>query len=52
MAGAGAVYADRGPFDRHLRDINTACQHIVGQITGWEWVGQMLLGGQPASPLL
>lgn len=50
--GAGAVYSDRGPFDRHLRDINTACQHIVGQVKGWEWVGQMLLGGQAPSPLL
>lgn len=50
--GAGAVYADRGPFDRHLRDIQTACQHIVGQTKAWEGVGQLLLGGQPLAPLL
>ena len=50
--GANAIYADRGPFDRHVRDIQTACQHIVGQSKGLEWVGQMMLGGAPSSPLL
>lgn len=50
--GANAIYADRGPFDRHLRDIQTACQHIVGQTKAWEGVGQLLLGGTPQSPLL
>jgi len=50
--GASAVYSDRGPFDRHLRDIQTACQHIVGQTKAWEGVGQLLLGGEPLSPLL
>ncbi len=50
--GANAIYADRGPFDRHMRDIQTACQHIVGQVKAWEGVGQLLLGGVPAAPLL
>lgn len=50
--GAGAVYSDRGPFDRHMRDIQTACQHIVGQTKAWEGVGQILLGGEAQSPLL
>lgn len=50
--GAGAVYSDRGPFDRHLRDIQTACQHIVGQTKAWEGVGQMLLGGDVTTPML
>jgi alkylation response protein AidB-like acyl-CoA dehydrogenase len=50
--GAGAVYATQGPFDRHLRDVQTACQHIVGQTKAWEWVGQLMLGGPVTSPLL
>lgn len=50
--GAGAIYSDRGPFDRHMRDIQTACQHIVGQVKAWEGVGLLLMGGQPAAPLL
>lgn len=50
--GAGAVYSDRGPFDRHMRDIQTACQHIVGQTKAWEGVGQILLGGEAQSALL
>ena len=50
--GANAIYADRGPFDRHMRDIQTACQHIVGQVKAWESVGQLLLGGVPSAPLL
>jgi alkylation response protein AidB-like acyl-CoA dehydrogenase len=50
--GAGAVYADRGPFDRHLRDIQTACQHIVGQTKPWEQVGRLLLGGESDSPMI
>ena len=50
--GANAIYADRGPFDRHLRDIQTACQHIVGQTKAWEGVGQMLLGGEVTTPML
>ena len=50
--GANAIYADRGPFDRHMRDIQTGCQHIVGQTKAWEGVGQLLLGGTPAAPLL
>lgn len=50
--GAGAVYSDRGPFDRHLRDIQTACQHIVAQTKAWEGVGQLLLGGAVTTPML
>jgi len=50
--GAGAIYSDRGPFDRHMRDMQTACQHLVGQTKAWEWVGQVMLGGEAPSPLL
>jgi indole-3-acetate monooxygenase len=41
--GGAAVYA-KNPFDRHLRDINTACQHIVGQQKTLESPGGLLLG--------
>ena len=43
--GGSAIYAKKSPFDRHLRDLQTACQHLVGQTKGWESVGALLLGG-------
>lgn len=54
LIGGGAVYGKRGPFDRYLRDVETMCQHIVGQEKGFEMVGAMLLDPQGASihPLL
>ncbi len=30
-----------GPFDRHLRDINTACQHIAAQEKALASVGSL-----------
>lgn len=41
--GGAAIYAT-APFDRHLRDINTACQHIVAQEKTLASVGSLLLG--------
>ncbi len=54
LVGGGAVYATRGPFDRHLRDAETMCQHIVGQEKGYETVGAMLFdpAGAAIHPLL
>lgn len=50
--GGSAVYAKQTPFDRHLRDMTTACQHVVGQTKGLEAVGQLLLGVESGHPLL
>lgn len=50
--GGSAVYSDKSPFDRHLRDMQTACQHIVGQKKPLEGVGSLLLGGDDAHPLI
>ncbi|MEM8767014.1 MAG: acyl-CoA dehydrogenase family protein, partial [Pseudomonadota bacterium] len=41
--GGAAIYA-KGPFDRHLRDMNTACQHVVAQEKTLASVGSLLLG--------
>ncbi len=48
--GGSAVYANSGPFDRHLRDMQTACQHIAGQTKGYELIGSLLLGKEPEGP--
>lgn len=50
--GGSAIYARKSPFDRHLRDMQTACQHLVGQTRGWEAVGHLLLGGDGKHPML
>lgn len=50
--GGSAIYAKKSPFDRHLRDMQTACQHVVAQTKGWEAVGSLLLGGDSGHPLL
>lgn len=51
--GASAIYSEKSPFDRHLRrDLQTACQHLVSQTKGWEGIGPMLLGGEPAFPFI
>lgn len=50
--GGSAIYSKKSPFDRHLRDMQTACQHLIGQTKGWEGVGSLLLGGAAQHPLL
>lgn len=50
--GGSAVYSRKSPFDRHLRDMHTACQHVVGQTKGWEGVGALLLGAEGGHPML
>ncbi|HIG44120.1 MAG: acyl-CoA dehydrogenase family protein [bacterium] len=44
--GGSAIYAKKSPFDRHQRDLQTACQHVVGQTKTWEGAGRLLLGGE------
>ncbi|NJN53070.1 MAG: hypothetical protein HC809_16230 [Gammaproteobacteria bacterium] len=46
--GGVAVYA-KNPFDRYLRDMNTACQHIVAQAKTLESPGGLLLGVEDRS---
>ncbi|MGW0661898.1 HAD-IA family hydrolase [Streptodolium elevatio] len=52
LAGSSAVYTDRTPLDRQLRDIATASQHIAVQDRMLEAVGDLRLGGEPFSPFL
>jgi alkylation response protein AidB-like acyl-CoA dehydrogenase len=50
--GGTAVYAEKTPLDRHLRDVVTMCQHTMGQAKVREWVGQLLLVGRSDAPFL
>lgn len=50
--GGSAIYSNKSPFDRHLRDMQTACQHVVGQRKTLENGGAMLLGNPMAHPLV
>jgi alkylation response protein AidB-like acyl-CoA dehydrogenase len=53
MVGSNAIYAQRGPFDRALRDIETLCQHFAFQRRVLENVGAVLLRADaPPSPYL
>ena len=52
VIGGSAIYSKKSPFDRHLRDLQTACQHLVAQTKTWEGVGSMLLGGEGQHPLM
>jgi alkylation response protein AidB-like acyl-CoA dehydrogenase len=49
-AGSAAIYSERSPLDRALRDAETFCQHIVAQRKTLEMVGAMLLDAD--APLL
>ncbi len=50
--GGSAIYSKKSPFDRHMRDMQTACQHLVAQHKSWEGAGSLLLGGNTGHPLL
>jgi alkylation response protein AidB-like acyl-CoA dehydrogenase len=50
--GGSAIYSGKSPLDRHLRDMQTACQHVAGQTKGWEAVGSLLMTGDSQHPLL
>jgi alkylation response protein AidB-like acyl-CoA dehydrogenase len=45
-SGGSSVYAGN-PFDRRLRDIQTANQHTVVSLKTWEVTGRVLLGLEP-----
>lgn len=50
LVGGAAVYRDRSPLDRWLRDANTMCQHAVAQDSILQLSGKVLLGGASTSP--
>jgi len=50
-AGGTAVYATSG-LQRHLRDVQTAGQHVVLAASGFETVGRVLLGLPPDTSLI
>jgi indole-3-acetate monooxygenase len=50
VIGGSAIYSRKSRLDRHLRDIQTICQHLVGQTKGWEMVGAMLLDAESGMP--
>ena len=51
--GSAAIYAERGPFDRALRDIETLCQHFAVQRRVLENVGALMLKAEaPSMPYL
>jgi len=41
--GSSAIYSRKTPLDRHLRDIQTICQHICGQTKYLDHAGALLL---------
>ena len=54
VVGASAVYTQKSAFDLYLRDLETMCQHVIGQRKGLELVGGLLLSedGIAANPFL
>jgi alkylation response protein AidB-like acyl-CoA dehydrogenase len=48
--GSNAIYAQRGPFDRALRDIETLCQHLAVQRRVLENCGVLLLKADAPAP--
>jgi alkylation response protein AidB-like acyl-CoA dehydrogenase len=44
--GGGAVYSRNSVLDRHLRDINTACQHMMAQRKSQHAAAALLLGAE------
>ncbi|MFI5984708.1 acyl-CoA dehydrogenase family protein [Streptomyces sp. NPDC051555] len=50
--GSAAVYSERTPLDRCLRDLMTASQHVASSAKVLDGVGDLRLGGDPASPHL
>jgi len=56
IVGGNAIYAEKHSLDRALRDMETMCQHIVGQRRELSTVGGLLLNPEDelanASPML
>ncbi|MET9735771.1 acyl-CoA dehydrogenase family protein [Streptomyces sp. NPDC006458] len=52
VVGSAAVYTERTPLDRCLRDVITAGRHVASAEKILDGVGDLRLGGDPASPHL
>lgn len=50
--GGSAIYTHKTPLDRQMRDMQTLCQHLVGQYKSMEGVGDLLLGGKNVFPMI
>ncbi|MFD9098592.1 acyl-CoA dehydrogenase family protein [Streptomyces collinus] len=50
--GTAAVYTEHTPLDRCLRDLITASRHVASSEKILDGVGDLRLGGDPASPHL
>ncbi|WP_329399680.1 hypothetical protein OHA45_33825 [Streptomyces lydicus] len=50
--GSVSVYTERTPLDRCLRDLITASRHVASSEKILDGVGDLRLGGNPASPHL
>ena len=42
--GGGGIYTKKAALERHLRDLNTACQHTFGQRRAQVSAGELMLG--------
>lgn len=51
LAGTSAIF-QASPLERCWRDIHTAAQHLQVQDGRWETAGRVLMGLDPASPVL
>lgn len=49
--GSSSIYRS-SPLERHLRDLLTIGQHVIGQPRMWEWAGGLWFGEAPEIPLL
>ncbi|MFB7907312.1 acyl-CoA dehydrogenase family protein [Kitasatospora sp. NPDC056076] len=52
LVGSSAVYTERTPLDRCLRDVITAGRHVASAERVLDAVGELRLGGDPSSPHL
>ncbi|MFJ6775690.1 hypothetical protein ACIQOV_32840 [Kitasatospora sp. NPDC091257] len=48
--GSAAIYTERTPLDRCLRDVITAGRHVAPAEKVLDGVGDLRLGGAPGSP--
>ncbi|RYJ05853.1 MAG: acyl-CoA dehydrogenase, partial [Actinomycetales bacterium] len=52
LVGGESIYRHKTPLDRNMRDMVTACEHVVGQRKIQQWAGQLLTGNEPTTPFI